>query len=460
MEESYKGNDRLIFGIGVGILTYWLFSQALLNTVPDVQQDLAINTNIIGIGISATSLFFGIFVVVAGGFVDRYGAVRITMIGLVLSVIGSILLVISTGSIMFISGRIIQGLSAACIMPSTLSLIKSYYKDEQRQRALSFWAIGSWGGTGLCSLVGGAIASSIGWRWIFVFSIVFALFSIFLIKGTPETKVVASSSTKKFDFAGLMVFIISMVSLNIIITQGSKLGWTSISTLILGILCIVSAILFFQFELKKKDKSFIDFSIFKNKAYSGATLSNFLLNSAAGTLIVINTYIQLSRGFSAFETGLLSIGYLVCILIMIRVGEKALQKIGARKPMMLGAFISALGITLMALTFLSNSLYIVFVIIGFILFGTGLGFYATPSTDTAVSNSPEGKAGVATGIYKMSSALGGSLGIAISSSVFSALNVQGNIDFAAMIGLSVSIVSCLLALLSVFITTPKDVKTV
>ena len=73
MEESYKGNDRLIFGIGVGILTYWLFSQALLNTVPDVQQDLAINTNIIGIGISATSLFFGIFVVVAGGFVDRYG---------------------------------------------------------------------------------------------------------------------------------------------------------------------------------------------------------------------------------------------------------------------------------------------------------------------------------------------------------------------------------------------------
>ena len=131
--------------------------------------------------------------------------------------------------------------------------------------------------------------------------------------------------------------------------------------------------------MKKKDKSFIDFSIFKNKAYSGATLSNFLLNSAAGTLIVINTYIQLSRGFSAFETGLLSIGYLVCILIMIRVGEKALQKIGARKPMMLGAFISALGITLMALTFLSNSLYIVFVIIGFILFGTGLGFYATPS---------------------------------------------------------------------------------
>lgn len=182
------------------------------------------------------------------------------------------------------------------------------------------------------------------------------------------------------------------------------------------------------------------------------------MNSAAGTLIVINTYIQLSRGFSAFETGLLSIGYLICILSMIRMGEKVLQKIGARKPMMLGAFISALGISLMALTFLSNSLYIVFVIIGFALFGIGLGFYATPSTDTAVSNSPENKTGIATGIYKMSSALGGSLGIAISSSVFSTLKLDGNIDFAAMIGLSVNVISCLLGLLAVYITTPKEVE--
>lgn len=456
MEGTYKGNDKLILGIVLGILTYWLFAQSLLNTVPDIQKDMNINVNTIGIGISLTALFSGIFVVVAGGFSDRFGAVKLTMIGLLLSIIGSSLLITANGATLFIVARVIQGLSAACIMPSTLSIVKAYYNGAARQRALSFWAIGSWGGTGICSLAGGAIATSMGWRWIFVFSIAVAVISLLLLKGTPETKAIVA--TKRFDFVGLSAFVIAMISLNVFITKGATFGWTSLITITLIVLFILSALFFFKHGIKKADDNFIDFSIFKNRAYSGATLSNFLLNTVAGTLIIINTYIQMARGFTAFQTGLLSIGYLICILVMIRVGEKVLQKIGARKPMMIGPFITSIGVSLMALTFLDNALYIAAVIFGFILFGIGLGLYATPSTDTAVSNSPVDKVGVATGIYKMSSALGGSIGFAVAASLFSALSHTHSIEFAAMIGLIVNAGACILALLSVFFTTPKDLK--
>lgn len=85
---------------------------------------------------------------------------------------------------------------------------------------------------------------------------------------------------------------------------------------------------------------------------------------------------------------------------MIRIGEKILQRVGARKPMILGSGITAVGIALMALTFIPGTLYTVLVFIGFALFGIGLGMYATPSTDTAISNAPEDKVGVASGIYK------------------------------------------------------------
>ena len=61
---------------------------------------------------------------------------------------------------MLIIGRIIQGVSAACIMPSTIALIKAYFEGADRQRALSFWSIGSWGGSGFASFAGGAIATS------------------------------------------------------------------------------------------------------------------------------------------------------------------------------------------------------------------------------------------------------------------------------------------------------------
>ena len=77
---------------------------------------------------------------------------------------------------------------SAFIMPSTLAIINEYYIGKERQRALSFWSIGSWGGSGICSLFGGFIASTIGWQWIFIISIALSILSFFLIKHTPETK--------------------------------------------------------------------------------------------------------------------------------------------------------------------------------------------------------------------------------------------------------------------------------
>ena len=73
-------------------------------------------------------------------------------------------------------------------MPSTIALMKAYFEGADRQRALSFWSIGSWGGTGIASFAGGAIASSLGWRWIFIISIIVAILGMLLLKDTPESK--------------------------------------------------------------------------------------------------------------------------------------------------------------------------------------------------------------------------------------------------------------------------------
>ena len=91
---------------------------------------------------------------------------------------------------------------------------------------------------------------------------------------------------------------------------------------------------------------------------------------------------------------------------MIRVGEKILQKVGAKLPMVWGGIITTIGVAMMGLTFLPDFAYTVVVFIGFALFGLGLGIYATPSTDTSVSNAPSDKVGEAAGVYKMASSLG------------------------------------------------------
>lgn len=471
---NYHGTNKLILGIVLAVITFWLFAQTTLNIAPAMSTDLKISHDLNNIAVSITALFSGIFIVVAGGLADRIGRVKMTYIGLLLSIAGSLLIVISpSGTAVFLlAGRIFQGLSAACIMPATLALMQAYFDGKERQRALSFWSIGSWGGSGLCSLFGGLIASTIGWRWIFIISIIVAIISYLLLRGTPENKVVTTVK-KPFDWAGLIAFIIAMVALNIVIGQGSSLGWLSPAVLISIAVFIISAIVFFWIEVKSKN-SFIDLTLFKNKTFSGATLSNFLLNGAAGTLLVSLALVQEEAGLSSLQSGLITVGYLVAILSTIRVGEKLLQKMGPRKPMLLGCLITGIGILLTSCTFLLAKEYIIVAFVGFTLFGVGLGFYATPSTDAAVSNVPGDKAGSASGIYKMASSLGAAFGVAISAAIFYGLSkMKGvppmadifmgrtdNIDirYAAGIGLLFNVFMVVVAIVAILITVPKGVN--
>lgn len=454
METSYKGSNRLIVGIVFGVITFWLFAQTMLNIVPAVQADLGISSSLLNVAISLTALFSGMFMVGSGAMADKFGRVKLTKIGLVLSIIGSLCLVFANGPVLLIIGRIIQGFSAATIMPATLSLMKTYFDGAERQRALSYWSIGSWGGSGICSLFGGMVATYLGWRWIFIFSIIFAILGYLLINGTPESKV-ATKDSKKFDFGGLFSFVIMMLTFNLYITNGSSIGWFSPVAIAFIVIFIVSTLILIKIETTNTN-SLIDFSLFKNRAYSGATLSNFLLNASAGTMFVANTYVQMGRGYSSFQSGLLTIGYLVCVLSSIRLGEKALQKHGARKPMLLGTSLAGVGILLMSLTFIPGAIYSVFVFIGYALYGLGLGFYATPSTDTAISAAPANKVGVASGVYKMASSLGGAIGVAISSSVYSVLSANSSFEIAGMTGLLVNVLFVAIAVISVVITAPRE----
>lgn len=143
---------------------------------------------------------------------------------------------------------------------------------------------------------------------------------------------------------------------------------------------------------------------------------------------------------------------------MIRVGEKILQKVGAKKPMMLGTFFNMLGIILISLTFLPSTIYVVVCIIGYLLYGLGLGFYATPSTDMAISNSPEDKVGVASGIYKMASSLGGAFGIALSGALYGIVASTTNVQTGALIGLLLNVLMALLSLIIILITVPSFKK--
>lgn len=455
--RPFKGDNRLLLGIILGVITFWLFAQSVLNVVPTLQESFSSNVGTINIAVSLTALFSGLFVVGAGSIADKIGRVKMTYIGLILSVVGSLLIIVSNLSALLIIGRIIQGFSAACIMPATLAIVNEYYQGKDRQRALSYWSIGSWGGSGITSYFGGLMATFVGWRWIFIVSIIVAILAMILIRHTPETKASRDSDVRshKFDIVGLVVLAIMMLSLNVIITQTSHFGFLSPLILSLTVVFIVSVIFFLIYE-KKLQNPLIDFGLFKHKGYSGAVISNFALNAVAGTLIVANTYFQQGLGFTSNQSGMMSITYLITVLVMIRVGEKIMQKLGAKRPMLYGSLLNAAGMLLIALTFLPTGIYVVSSVIGYLLFGLGLGMYATPSTDTAVTSAPDNKVGTASGIYKMASSLGNAFGIAISGTIYAVVSESVNLQVGAMAGIGFNILLGLIAFVTVLFLVPKS----
>jgi DHA2 family multidrug resistance protein-like MFS transporter len=242
----------------------------------------------------------------------------------------------------------------------------------------------------------------------------------------------------------------------------------------LTVVCVVTATVFFKVE-SGKPGAFLDLTLFKNTTYAGATLSNFLINGAAGTLLVALSLVQQAAGLSSLQSGLLTVGYLAAILSTIRLGEKLLQRMGPRQPMLIGCGVTAVGILLTTFTFLLARQYMVVAFIGFTLFGVGLGIYATPSTDAALSNVPDEKAGAASGVYKMASSLGAAFGVAVSAALFTGLASFGygsglsdlflgrtdNVDvrLAAAIALLFNVLMAIVAIVAIAVTVPRSTPT-
>src|SRR4026209_1796147 len=92
---AYRRDDRLLFGIILGVLAFWLFAQTTLNIAPTMAGDLGVEMSVMNIAVSIAALFSGIFVVVMGGLADRIGRVKTVQWGFILSIIGSLLVALA-----------------------------------------------------------------------------------------------------------------------------------------------------------------------------------------------------------------------------------------------------------------------------------------------------------------------------------------------------------------------------
>jgi len=458
-EKAYSCPPGVLFGMCIGVSIYWLFALSMNPMVPSIARDLGLALGVadpnLSLAVSMAGLTAGICIMPMGGLADQFGRMRLTRIGLAVGLIGALLCGLAPSIWPLVAGRFLLGLSASIVMPATLGLVKVYYNDADRPRAITYWSLSTAGCASFSSLFGGIMATHVGWRWAFLLAVPCILVAFFLLRTAPERKA-ADTGKRPFDLIGFSALIIGLLALNLFISKGKAWGWTSMTSLgCLGLFALALAI--FVPNEKRNACPIADLSLFNRRAYTGSVVANLFVNSLLGVVVVIMIYLQKGRGLTAMQASLLTLGYATAVLTLMRVGEKVGRRMGPRFPMVLGC-LSLIGLVLpLACTFVqSNAVYLTLVFFGLAFLGVGLGLFMTPATTVAIGEAPAAKAALAGGIFKMGSSLGGAFGIAVHLAIFGAvLQTTKSIHLAVQYSIGFGLVAALLASGFSYFLTPS-----
>ncbi|MFD1812033.1 MFS transporter [Rhodococcus gannanensis] len=411
----------------------WLAFADLGVAVPTIADDFHADLSALAWANNAFSLVAGSLVIAAGKFGDVFGRRRMLLLGVALFSGFSVLAALAGNVEMLILGRALMGIGAALILPATLALIPPQFSGRALLTAFGVWQAVAWGGQAVAPAIGGVITDTVGWPWLFWINIPLGLGVYTVIQAlTPESSDAAAS--RKVDWLGLATIGLAVFALLFALTEGPDAGWSSPLVIVPLGAAVVLAAAWVWIERAVSDP-LVDLSLFRLRPYDGALTANLVMNLAyAGLTYLLVLWLQNARGYSAVEAGMLMLPATIGIFAFIPIGGRLDAARGGRVPVLLGLIVLGLGLFAFAPMRAGSGLWLL--ALGLVVVGVGLGMLSTPVSNTAVGDVPEQLAGTAAGVFKMSSMVGGALGIAVLTALARGFTTHDSGHAATQAGLS------------------------
>jgi len=389
---------------------------AIVNVaLPSIQTDLGFSQENLQWVISAYALVFGGFLLLGGRLADILGRRSVFMVGLVIFSVGSLLSGLAWNETSLIGARALQGLGAATITPSALSILTTTFR-EGRERNIALGAWGAVGGFGAAAgvLLGGILTDLLSWEWIFFVNVPVGIAALVL------SPILLSESKdahgQSHDVPGAVLVTSGLVLLVLGITQGRQWEWLSAKTI--GVFA-VSALLLAAFAIweRRQDEPLVPFSIFRLQTLTAANVAGFIMGTALFSMFLMLTlYMQEVLGFSPLRTG---VGYLAVAgtaVIWANVAAAVVNRVGVKPALIFG--MSMLTAGLLYFTQVSvNGSYWADLFPGFLILGVAIPFAFVPITIAALAGTKPQEAGLASGLINTSQQVGGAVGIAVLSTI-------------------------------------------
>lgn len=361
------------------------------------------------------TLALACLVLPAGAWGDRWGRRALLLVGLSVFTIGSGMPLIFTSPEAVIAARVIAGVGAAMVMPSTLSLLTGLLPEERRSAVVGLWS-GVAGAAGIAGIVAaGFVLEHFEWSAIFYVLMLLGAAALLAAVTLPESR---EATPPRLDAAGSVLVALGIGVFVLGVVEGPLRGWTDLAVLTALIGGAAVLAVFALWQLRNR-APLLDVRLFRDRGFTTGAVSLAVQFAVTfGMAMIVIQFFQLVLGYSPLTAALALAPIMVPMMVLAVVAPLIADRIGLRVVTVVGMGLVALGFVL--LRDLSADWTYGQVLLPLLVMSSGLGLCSSPATAVILARTPADKQGVAAAVNDVTREVGAAIGIALSGSLIAA----------------------------------------
>jgi len=404
--------------MGVAVIVIANDFSAINVALPTMERDFHTNVNTIQWVVNAYALTFGVLIVTGGRLADLFGRRNAFFCGTAIFASMSALGGAAQTETWLIASRVLMGIGGALMWPAILGMTYELLPEEKAGLAGGI-IIGAAGlGNAIGPLIGGVLTQELSWRWIFFLNVPVSLFAITVTYFLVHVKE-PESDERQIDYAGITTISVGLVSLLIALDQVDDWGWGDPK--VVGLLALAVAMLaaFVPIERRAGRHALVPREVMRNESFTASCVAILFMSATFfAALLYLPQFMEKQLGYSALEAGVGMLPFLATFALVSFVAGPLYNRLGAKTLVVLGAACITVAPFIFSLAD-SNSGYGALVP-GMVVLGIGIGSFYPTATTAGVTSVDESQTSLAGGIIYMFQIAGGSIGLGLTTTVFSA----------------------------------------
>jgi EmrB/QacA subfamily drug resistance transporter len=386
---TIKNNIILIIATTTGFITPFL-SAAVNIAIPTIRREFSLEAVVMTWVSTIFFLSVAVVQVPCGRLADIYGRKKLFIIGLLVTILASLLGALANSVVMLFISLALMGMGSGVMFNNSVSILTSVYPAGKRGRALGISTAGTYAGLSLGPYIGGVLTRAFGWQSIFMLCGLLSVVLLALVFYTLRDEW-REAEGEKFDITGSIAYAVS-----IILFMYGFSSLPALSGIILFAVGVAGLVFFATWEMRTGSPIF-DVNLFlKNRAffYSNlAVLISYIATFAVNFLLSI--YLQDVRGLNPDRAGLVLITASVLMAIFTPIAGRISDRIEPRLVASVGMSLNC--VTLLLLTFVNAGTALWYIVVALAVNGLGIGFFSSPNTNAIMSSVAKKSLGVAAG---------------------------------------------------------------